>query len=170
LIDFEASNKALWVDSQANKDYQNKPVYEIFKSDRFPGANIYYSPNPLEFEVKYQFSGHAYQTRLDFDLTYLIVARAGFEDYFRLSNRTWFIGSIQTGGDEQTIAVVDTNDNGVYQDPEDLLFIDSDFDMQFSAQEGNPLKKLKTIKLKSKERFKPDFSSLPEKLILNRIP
>jgi hypothetical protein len=63
------------------------------------------------------------------------------------------------------VAIVDTNDNGLYNDSEDLLIIDEDYDLNFSINESIVLAKTKTITLQS-ERWNIDYQFLPEKLIL----
>ncbi len=168
LVDFEGNDKVLWVDSNADGDFSQEPAYQIFKSDRFPGANIYYSPEPLVFQTSYSFNNQLFDIPIQFDLTYLVVSRVGHADFFHLKTRTWLIGALEDNGEETRLAVVDTNDNGYFIDPEDLFFVDENYDLNFSDKEGKPLKKIKKIKLKSGMRLTPQFESIPGKLILSR--
>ncbi|HEX3044864.1 MAG TPA: hypothetical protein VHY08_08910 [Bacillota bacterium] len=166
LVDFEGAQKILWVDADADLDYSEETPLEIFKSDRYPGVNVYYSPAPLTFQIMYRFDINEYRVPLLFDLPYLVVARIGSTDIFYLKTRTWFSGTLSDNGEDLNIAVVDTNDNGIYNDPEDLIFVDHDFDLKYSPKEGTPIKKMKKIKLKSKKRFEFDYQYCPQKLLL----
>lgn len=168
LIDLEGKEKLLWVDSDADGNFAQETSYPIFKSDRTPGFNFYYSPVPLVFKTKYTVGDHAYQIPLQFDLSYLLVAQSGSEDHFDLKNRTWLIGVLEEKGEELRIALVDANDNGSYNDPDDLVYIDEDYDLHFSQSEGKTVKKSGTVKLKSGTCFKIDFQYCPEKLILKK--
>lgn len=169
LIDFEGKDKKLWVDSDADGDYAEETSYAIFKSDRYPGINVYYSPTPLTFQVKFNsfdFAGSSYTSPMQFDLPYLVVAQFGFYDLFKLETRTWFTGVFSEGNDEIQLALVDTNDNGIYNDPDDLCFVDQDYDLSFNIKESKTIAKMKSFKTKSKNKYSLDFTTLPEKLLI----
>lgn len=166
IVDFEGKNKGLWVDSNGDGDFSREKFYQIFQSDRYPGVNVYYSPEPLLFQVTYSLSTGDFKIPLQFDLLFLLISRVGHDDRFYLRNRTWLTGSIEDNGEELRVALVDTNDNGNYNDPEDLFFVDQNYDLNFDAKEGKELKRADTIKLKSKARYKVNFQFLPQKLIL----
>ncbi len=165
LIDFEGKDKLLWVDSDADNNYAGETCYQLFKSDRIPGINFYYSPTPVNFLVAFDFEDHKYESIIQFDLPFLAVARNGYQDLFFLSTRSWFTGSVNTGKTELRVAVVDTNDNGLYNDSNDLLIIDQDFDLNFSPKESNALARTKNIKFES-EQWDVFYGFLPEKIIL----
>lgn len=168
LIDLEGKDKNLWVDADADGDFTKESPYQLFKSDRYTGVNVYYSPLPLVFNVKYDFADHIYQTQLSFDLPYLAIAQTGFKDYFYLRARTWFTGIIETEGASLQFAIVDTNDNGFYNDSDDLIFFDTDYDLNYSEKEAKQIKTQKTISLKAGKNFKIDYQYCPEKLILTK--
>ena len=168
LVDFEAEEKMFWVDSDADGDFAEESPYLIFKSDRYVGGSVYYSPIPVGFRVKYTTGNITIERTIQFDLPYLVVVRAGLDDCLFLAARTWLTGVIVAGQDEYRIAIVDTNDNGIYNDPEDLLFIDEDFDLNFVEKEGKPLKRWKMLKFKTGEKYRLRFDCLPEKLILTK--
>ncbi len=165
LVDFEGKEKTLWVDSDADGDFSEEKSYPIFKSDQYPGINVYFSPEPLEFQLADSVKGQTVKIPFQYDLPFLIVSREGHGDYFFLRSRTWLTGSVEDNGEELRIALVDTNDNGVYNDPEDMFFIDLNHDLNFSPDEGKALNKGVTFKLK-KTRYRMDFQFLPEKIIL----
>ena len=165
LIDFEGKDKLLWVDSNADNNFVGETCYQIFKSDRIPGINFYYSPTPIDFLVAFEFEGRQFESAIQFDLPFLAVARTGYQDLLFLTTRSWFTGSVPMGTTELRVAVVDTNDNGLYNDSDDLLIIDRDFDLNFTPKESTVLAKTKTIKFDS-ERWNVCYDFLPEKLIL----
>jgi hypothetical protein len=166
LVDFEGKDKVLWVDSNGDGDFSQETPYQIFKSDRYPGVNVYYSPEPIVFQVTYSVAGQAFKLPLQFELPYLLISRVGHADHFFLRTRPWLTGSVDDNGEEIRVAVVDANDNGNYNDPEDLFFVDQNYDLNFDIKESKELKKVKTIKLKSKNRYQTDFQFLPQKIIL----
>jgi hypothetical protein len=168
LMDLEGKDKLLWVDSNADGKYAGEKPNPLYESDRYPRINVYYSPMPLVFKVKYMLASFSFETPLHFDLPYLIVTQAGFNDFFSLKTRTWLTGVIGSGRDELRIALVDSNDNGFYNDPEDLIFIDTDYDLNFSVDESKALKSLKSIRLNSNESYRIEFLYTPEKLILKK--
>ncbi len=165
LIDFEGKDKLFWVDSDADNNYAEEPGYLIFKSDRVPGVNFYYSPTPISFQVAYEFEGHCFKSLIQFNMPFLAVARTGYQDLFYLTTRTWFAGNINTGENDLRVSLVDTNDNGIYSDSDDLLFIDRDYDLNFTLKESSILAKAKAIKIGAK-RWNVSTEFLPKKLIL----
>lgn len=167
LCDLQGDPKQLWVDRNGDGDFSSDQPYEIYKSDKYPGFNIYYAPVPLEFEVPFKHADHTFTVPLRFDMAYLVVSQSGFADYLYLRNRTWFTGVIPAQGDLRA-ALVDTNDDGIYNGPDDRIFLDTDFDLNFSDKEGKAIKNLKSFKLKSEPRYQLDFTNCPESLILKK--
>lgn len=165
LIDFEGKDKLFWVDSDADNNYAGETCYQIFKSDRVPGINFYYSPAPIGFQIAFDFEGRQFESLIQFNLPFLAVARTDYQDLFFLTTRSWFTGIIHTGETEIRVALVDTNDNGIFHDSDDLIIIDRNYDLNFAPKESSVLSKTKTIKLESK-RWNVSYEFLPEKLIL----
>lgn len=168
LFDLEGTPLQLWVDTNGQGDYSSEVPQNLYKSDKYPGINVYFAPAPLTINAKYSFPGHTYQIPLRYELPYLIVAQAGFEDFCFLKVRTWFTGVIPGNDDDIQIALVDTNDNGYYNDPDDLIFIDWNYDLNFTVKEGMLVKSCKSLKLPSKLKYKIDYTSAPEKIILKK--
>jgi hypothetical protein len=168
IFDLEGKEKQLWVDSEGNGDYSKASPRQLYKSEKYPGANVYFSPLPLTFYVKYTYADHTYQAPIQFELPYLIVSQAGFADYFYLKTRTWFTGVIPGNNDDIQIALVDTNDNGNYNDPNDLIFIDWNYDLNFAGEEAKTIKTCKSIKLPSKLKYTIEYLTAPEKIIIKK--
>lgn len=167
LIDFEGAEKALWPDQNGDRDYASETMYPLFKSDRYTGGNIYFSPTPLTFQVDYLFNGECYSVPIQMELPYLIIFRAGFGDFLNLQTRTWFIGTFEGPKGEQQVAIVDANDNGIYNDPEDMIFIDKNFDLAFSTEEGKKLKSFRSLPMQD-GNYSVNFGMCPMKLILKK--
>lgn len=168
LFDLEGKAPQLWVDAEGRGDYSAQAPQALYQSDKYPGINVYYAPAPLTMNAGYEFPGHGFQMRVQFELPYLIVAQAGFEDFFFVKTRTWLTGVIAGDDDDIRIALLDTNDNGYYYDPEDLIFIDWNYDLNFTLKESLPVKSCKSLKLPSKQKVKLDFSTIPEKINLKK--
>lgn len=165
LIDLESNEKLLWVDSDADNNFAGEIGYPVFKSDRVPGTNYYYSPTPISFQVAFDFEDRRFENTIQFDLAFLAVARTGYRDYFTLTTRTWFTGNLHLEDLDLRIGIIDTNNNGIFGDSEDLLLIDEDYDLNFTPKESRTMAETKTIKLFSK-RWNVSYKYLPEQLIL----
>lgn len=168
LFDLEGKTPQFWVDESGRGDYFSQVPHALYKSDKYPGINVYYAPAPLTMNAGYTFPDHTYQIPIRFELPYLIVAQTGFEDYCFLKTRTWFTGVIPGDDDDIRIALVDANDNGYYNDPEDLIFIDWNYDLNYTVKEGMFVKSCTSIKLPSKLRFTIEYTYAPEKIILKK--
>jgi hypothetical protein len=73
---------------------------------------------------------------------------------------------VEDNGEELRVAIVDVDDNGNYNDPDDLFFVDQNFDMNFEVKEGKTIKKAGSFKLKNKTRYILDFQFLPKKIMV----
>lgn len=164
LVDLEGEKKQIWVDADGDRDFAEETGYEIFKSDRYPGFNVYYSPMPLRFMVTYLIDNEEYEIPVDFDLPFLLVARAGYYDYLLLKTRTWLAGYLYFEDDEIPIGLVDTDFNGCFNDPQDLFLMDTDYDLNFSAAEAVTIKKANKLRIKQKSNVKIDFAAVPKML------
>lgn len=164
LIDLEGERKHIWVDADGDRDFAEETSYELFKSDRYPGLNVYFSPMPLRFDLVYLLAEEEYTIPVCFDLPLLVVARAGYRDFLLLKTRTWLAGNLYIEEEEIPIALVDTDFNGCFNDPQDLMFFDTDYDLNFSTSEAMELKKATKPRLKRSWKVKLDFEAVPEKI------
>ena len=167
LVDLEGEKKQIWVDADGDRDFAEESSYEIFKSDRYPGLNVYYSPMPLRFNLRYQLAEEEYTIPVSFDLPLLVVARAGYQDFLLLQTRTWLAGNLDLEGEEIPIAIVDTNFNGCFNDPEDLIFFDTDYDLNFAASESMTIKKAAKVQIKRGLKVELDYTAVPQKIIIH---
>ena len=170
LVDFEGKDKQIWTDSDGDGDFAEESPAQIFKSDRYPNVNVYYAPTPLMFQVEYTMADHSFQTQIQFDLPYLFIARTGRDDIFYLTTRTWFYGELTLDDEEIYFGLVDTNDNGLYNEPDDLIFLGRDSDLNFTQnpKKGMAVKRQKNLKSKAKAKYFFEFGECPEKLILKK--
>lgn len=168
LVDFEGKDKQIWADSDGDGDFAEESPASIFKSDRYPNVNVYYAPTPLSFLAEYTMADHSFQTQIQFDLPYLFIARTGRDDIFYLTTRTWFYGELTLDDEELYFGLVDTNDNGLYNEPEDLVFLGRDSDLNFTQKKGIPVKRQKNLKSKAKAKYQFEYGESPEKIILKK--
>jgi len=168
LIDFEGKDRQIWVDPKADGNFAAAPPVQIFKSDRYSAGNVFYAPTPISFQIGYTLGDHDYQVPVQFDLNYLFISRTSRDDVFYLINRTWFYGEITLDGEEIYFGLVDTHDNGTYNDPNDLIFVGRDSDLNFTAKTGQRVKSFTSLKSKTKVHYKINYSYCPEKLILTK--
>jgi hypothetical protein len=166
LVDIEGERKLIWVDADGDRDFAEETSYELFKSDRYPGLNVYYSPMPLRFDVTYLIAGEEYTMPVYFDLPYLIVARAGYHDFLLLKTRTWLAGNLYLEDEEIPIALVDMDFNGCFDDPQDLFLMDMDYDLNFSSSEAVKIRNAAKLRFKRRTYGEIDFGSVPKKIIV----
>jgi hypothetical protein len=164
LVDLEGEKKQIWVDADGDRDFAEETGYEIFKSDRYPGLNVYYSPMPLRFNLTYLIGDEEYRIPVGFDLPFLLVARAGYHDLLLLRTRTWLAGYLYLESEEIPIALVDMDFNGCFNDPQDLFLMDTDYDLNFSAAEAVAIKKAAKLRIKRSRNVEIGFETVPQKL------
>ncbi|NLW55907.1 MAG: hypothetical protein GX050_04710 [Firmicutes bacterium] len=164
LVDLEGERRQIWVDADGDRDFAEETSYEIFKSDRYPGLNVYYSPMPLRFVVTCHLATEEYSIPVYFDLPFLIVARAGYHDYLLLKTRTWLAGNLTLEGEEIPIALVDMDFNGCFNDPQDLFFMDTDYDLNFASSEAVEIRNISKLRFKRGSYQAISFSSVPKAL------
>ncbi len=164
LVDLEGERRQIWVDADRDRDFAEETGYEIFKSDRHPGLNVYYSPMPLRFLVTYSLGEEEYSIPVHFDLPFLVVAWAGYRDYLLLKTRTWLAGNLLLDGEEFPIALVDTDFNGCFNDPRDLFLIDMDYDLNFTAAEAVEIRNISKLRFKRGSYQEISFAAVPKAL------
>lgn len=168
LFVLEEKSNELWVDGDGDGDFSEETPIPLLTGTNDRGQNSFYAAAPLVFAVNYASGSGEYQVSLRFDLMVTVISQTNDdEDYCLLQARTWFGGVISVPGTELSVALIDTNNNGLYHDPVDMIYLDTDYDLSFSLSEGKAISSQKSLKLGT-GLYQFDYQSCPEKLILKK--
>jgi hypothetical protein len=167
IIDVVGEEKRLYIDRNGDGSFAGE-AYTLLLNE-WQGLQVYWvlGPEPLQVQVGYSFSKErAFPVYFD---VFGILNKPGViykePPYLMVAIRTWFLAKINESGFEKLVAVVDRNNNGRFNDPEDQLFIDYNDDGFFSDNEVLPRKKGITLKSGS-QNLKLDWDVYPERLVI----
>lgn len=165
IVDVRAEEKRLYIDTDGDGSFKDEPWIELL--NEWYGLETYWviGPKPIRLKVAYQ-SNPDETCELEISV-YGFLNRPGAlieeKPYLMVIVRTWFLAEIYEDGAVKLVAVTDRNNNGKYNDPDDLLFIDENDDGLFSKEEAYLRKD--GIKIKSgKLTLKADWGVYPETL------
>lgn len=166
IIDIYGEEKRLYIDSDGDGSFAGEPMTLLL--NEWYGIQIYtvIGPEPLELKVKYHSQKEARPIQ---------ISVSGFlnqpgvlikeKPFLLVQVRTWFLANVSEDGYDKALAIVDRNNNGCYNDPEDQLFIDYDNNMSFNDNEAILLKK--GVRIKSgKTNLTLQWGPYPDKLIV----
>lgn len=168
IVDILGEEKRLFVDTDGDGSFAGEP-YTLLLNEWY-GSFSYWvmGPEPIELKIGYGAKEAANQ-RLEIGAMGVIFRRdfMGKEKPFLLIDvRTWFLTELSEDGAEKMAAVVDANHNGRFNDPEDVLFIDTNNNGFFESGEGQKRGK-NGIKLKTANRVvSVDWDVYPDTLRL----
>jgi hypothetical protein len=165
IVDIFGEEKRLYIDTDGDGSFAGE-TYTLLLNEWY-GAQIYWvmGPEPIRLKVRYQARPNVpYPLEISV-LGYIFQPGLLGKEKPRLlvEVHTWFLAKIIENGAEKLLAVVDQNQNGRFDDPDDLLFIDYNNNGFFAREEAIPRKKM--VKLKgSGQTFFFDWGAYPEKL------
>jgi hypothetical protein len=165
IVDIYGEEKRLYIDTDGDGSFAREK-YTVLLNEWY-GAQLYWvmAPEPIRLNVRYRsWLDQANPVAINV-LGYIFKpGLLGKEKPFLLVEvRTWFLARLKEDGVEKLAAVVDRNQNGVYDDPQDMLFIDYNNDGFFSDKEG--LQRKKGVRLNGgKQKLSFDWSSYPDVL------
>lgn len=167
IVDVRAEEKRLYIDTNGDGSFAGEPW--ILLLNEWYGLERYWviGPEPIRLQVNYNSDPSRSQT-IEISVSgFLTRSGALFEEkpYLTVAVRTWFLAEMIEDGAVKLAAVVDCNNNGKYNDPEDAIFIDYNDDGLFSDDEVVPRKK--GIKINSgKAKLRVDWGICPQKLVI----
>jgi hypothetical protein len=83
--------------------------------------------------------------------------------FLEVTVRTWFLVRLSEDGAEKLAAIVDRNNNGRFNDPEDAFYLDANDDGYFSDNEMKIREKGVTIK-SGEDKLAIDWDVYPDKM------
>jgi hypothetical protein len=165
IVDIFGEEKRLYIDTDGDGSFAREK-YTILLNEWY-GAQLYWvmAPEPIRLNVRYR--SWLDQTN-PVEISVLgYIFKPGLlgkqQPFILVEVRTWFLAKLKEDGVEKLAAVVDQNQNGQYDDPQDMLFIDYNNDGMFSANEG--IQRKKGIRLKgTKQKLSFEWESYPRVL------
>ncbi len=167
IVDVRAEEKRLYIDTNGDGSFADEPWIELL--NEWYGLETYWviGPEPLKLQVCFDSESSLIQP--------LEISVSGFlnrpgalikeKPYLLVSVRTWFLAELIEDGAVKLVAVTDCNNNGVYNDPEDAMFIDYNDDGYFSDEEV--ILRKTGVKIENgKVKLNVDWGACPQKLTI----
>jgi hypothetical protein len=165
IVDIFGEEKRLYIDTDGDGSFAREK-YTVLLNEWY-GAQLYWvmAPEPIRLNVRYHsWLGQANPVEINV-IGYIF--KPGLlgktQPFLLVEVRTWFLAKIKEDGVTKLAAVVDRNQNGRYDDPQDMLFIDYNNDGFFNEKEG--IQRKKGVRLSgAKQKLSFDWSSYPNVL------
>jgi hypothetical protein len=165
IVDIFGEEKRLYIDTDGDGSFAREKYTVLL--NKWYGAQLYWvmAPEPIRLNVRYR-SWLDQTNPVEINVLGYIF-KPGLlgkqQPFILVEVRTWFLAKLKEDGVEKLVAVVDQNQNGRYDDPQDFLFIDYNNDGFFSANEG--VRRKSGVKLKgAKQKLLFGWNSYPDVL------
>lgn len=165
IVDVRAEEKRLYIDTDGDGSFANEPWIELL--NEWYGLETYWviGPEPIRLQVGY--NSVPYGSRPIEISVYGFLNRPGAlveeKPYLMVAVRTWFLAELIEDGAVKLAAVIDRNNNGIYNEPEDAIFIDYNDDGYFD--EAELIVRKDSIRIKSgKAKLSIDWDIYPQTL------
>jgi len=137
IVDVRAEEKRLYIDTDGDGSFANEPSIELL--NEWYGLEAYWviGPEPITLQVGFK-SELTCEQPIDISISGFLNRPGALIDekpYLLVTVRTWFLAELVEEGAQRLAAVIDCNNNGIYNDPEDALFIDYNDDGFFNNDE-----------------------------------
>lgn len=165
IVDIYGEEKRLYIDTDGDGSFAGEPMTLLL--NEWQGLQMYWviAPEPIELKVNYQ-SGKTYPLQISvYGLLTPTGALVKEKPYLRVQVRTWFLAKLTEDGFEKLGAIVDFNNNGRFNDPEDQLLVDYNDNGYFSEDELINLKKGLSVN-NGKKKLKAEWGTYPDKIVL----
>jgi hypothetical protein len=168
IIDVVGEEKRLYIDRDGDNSFAGETWSPLL--NEWYGLQIYgvYGPEPIQLNVNYQSqSDQAFPMLIS--VNGLLNKPGAFlkdKPYLRVAVQTWFLARIVEDGASKLVAIVDQTNNGRYNDPEDLLFIDYNDDGRFEKDEAIPRSKKGITITSGKAKLAVNWTVYPDKLVI----
>lgn len=165
VVDVRAEEKRLYIDTNGDGSFANEPWIELLNEWYGLERYLVFGPEPIELQVTYNSEPSRIQP-IEISVSGFL-SRSGAlieeEPYLMVTVRTWFLAELIEDGAVKLAAVVDCNNNGIYNDAEDAVFIDYNDDGIFDNYEAIFIKSGVTIE-SGGMKLKADWDACPSTL------
>jgi hypothetical protein len=165
IVDIVGEEKRLYVDTNGDGSFKDENWVPLI--NEWYGNQNYWiiAPEPIKLMVRYQAkSDQAYPIEIAVNGALIDSGSSQkVKPFLAVEVRTWFLAKVTEDGVEKLMAVIDSNHNGCFNDPEDQFLIDYNDDGFFTLDEA--LARKKGITLKSgKQKLNVDWDVYPDSL------
>lgn len=138
IVDVRAEEKRLYIDTNGDGSFANEPWIELLNEWYGLERYLVFGPEPIELQVIFNSEPSRIQPIEIYVSGFLNRPGALIEEepYLMVTVRTWFLAELIEDGAVKLAAVVDCNNNGIYNDSKDALFIDYNDDGIFDNYEA----------------------------------
>jgi hypothetical protein len=170
IVDIVGDEKRLYVDRKGNGSFAGEPWTPLL--NEWDGLQSYWvwAPEPIALQVSYK-SKQDQVYPIEISIVGIVNKPGLFEKekpYLLVEVRTWFLAKLNEDGGEKLVAIVDANNKGKFNDPQDLLFIDNNDDGYFSDDEA--IIRHHGVKIKSgKQKYAFNWDTYPDQLTVEEI-
>ena len=169
IVDIVGEEKRLYVDTDGDGSFTGEPWVPLL--NEWYGNQNYWiiAPEPITLMVGYKAKpDQSYPIEISVSGALIETGtNQKVKPFLLIEVRTWFLAKVIEDGAEKMMAVVDHNNNGRFNDPEDQLLIDYNNDSLFTLNEV--LVHKKGIKVKSgKQNLTVDWDVYPDMLRIGR--
>ncbi len=167
IVDIVGNEKRLYIDTDGDGSFANESWHPLL--NEWYGLEIYTveGPEPITLMVPYRAKNNQ-SFPLEIEVGGLLNKPGPFfqaKPFLNISVRTWFLARLVEDGFEKLTAVVDRNNNGKYNDPEDAFYFDLNDDGYFSDDEMSLHKTGVTIR-DGKEKLPVNWDVYPDKIMI----
>lgn len=167
IVDVGAEEKRLFIDTDGDGSFANEPWIELL--NEWYGLETYWviGPEPIRLQVGFN-SEPSRNQPIEISISGFLNRPGALvkeKPYLLVMVRTWFLAELVEDGARKLAAVTDCNNNGVYNDPQDVIFIDYNDDGFFSDDEV--VLRKKGVKIESeKTKLYIDWEACPRELVI----
>jgi hypothetical protein len=167
IVDIVGEEKRLYVDTNGDGSFAGETWVPLL--NEWYGSQNYWisAPEPIKLLVGYK-SKPDQRYPIEISASGALIEPGTIKKecpYLMIQVRTWFLAKIIEDGAEKMVAIVDHNNNGRFNDPEDELLIDYNNDSFFNINEA--LTHKKGIEIKSgKQKLTAEWDVYPDKLVI----
>lgn len=168
IVDIVGNEKRLYIDRDGDNSFANENWYPLL--NEWYGLELYsvWSPEPMTLKVPYN-SQVNQDFPIEIQVTGVLFKPGPFykgKPNLRILVRTWFFVKLMEGEFQKLAAIVDRNNNGCYNDPEDAIYVDVNDDSFFSDDEMAIRTKSGITITSGKEKRPVIWEAYPDKIMV----
>jgi hypothetical protein len=168
IVDIVGNEKRFYIDTNGDNSFANEKWYPML--NEWLGLEIFWARCPEPVTVQVTFNTQVEKVfPMELKVEGWLFKPGPFikgKPSLYITVRTWFLAKLIADGDEKLAAVVDRNNNGRYDDPEDAIIIDYNDDSLFDEKEM-AIRTKKGVSIKSGKETRPVvWEAYPDKIMI----
>ena len=166
IVDIAGAEKRLYIDANGDGSFRGDLWTPLL--NEWQGLQIYLVEGPEPVTVQVRYPGVPQPCPLQLEVSGVLNKPGPLykeKPFIKVLVTTWFLAKLVEEGGEKLAAVVDRNNNGRFNDPEDQIFIDYNDDGYFNEDEA--IQRKRGIRLRSGNRYlNVAWGVFPEKMVI----